>query len=103
MKNRLYVILKKNLKTQEIYGYVEHSFHMSWDKKFVRVWRESELKNYFADDVYYKHLDWLPKVEKDFKVIFARVNSKKCPVEVEMTKDKSKFYWRNKCFYVKNV
>ena len=96
---RLYAIVRKNRITGVIEGYVEHSFSMAWDTRWVRVWREWELSSSFKDGKEKALFDWMPKIDKKkYKLIFLRINSKKSPITVEMNDRTDKFFWRNKNF-----
>lgn len=102
-EGKLYVILKKE-NDGTIKGLIENSFSMGLSPLFVRVWRENEIKSLFKQGREKAFKEFLPKAGKGYRIIFARANSKKCPVEIDMNGKASgseKFNWRNKPFYKK--
>lgn len=76
-KVKLYILLRRNLKTKVIEGFVDESIcSMSWSKWCVNVWA-------------YPPTHYLPTKRQigNWEYFIARVNAKSCPVEVDMVYD----------------
>ena len=82
--------------SDSLLGYVEHSFSMSYDANFVRLWEKKDINHVIENNFkkYYKSSDYF----------VARVRSKKCPAKIIFrdlnNHDLPKFYFRNQQFVV---
>lgn len=70
---RLYAMFARNLKTGELFGFCNDSFCMSWRKDCVRVWNEVPTHYYVR------------KVRPGWDRFVVRLNSKNCPVIVDLS------------------
>jgi hypothetical protein len=126
MKYAGYIILAKN-QEGEIFGYVEHSFSMGFDKSRVRVDRIWEHRPYGTSEAIKLKLNgmslrqyaWVAmckqvkKITKLHKGIYEfkafRIGCKSCPVTINwnevrkmrLSKNIDKFKWRNLPFKLK--
>lgn len=96
---RFYAIFRRD-ESGKLLGYTEHSFWMGWDENSVRIWPESAFtRGFFGDKASVDK--WMNRSD----YLLVRVNSKRCPVNIEfdeITKDMSKFQFRNKKFTIKS-
>lgn len=122
MKRKGYIVLGKHKTTNEIVGYVEHSFSMGFNPERVNVITYDSKKTvgkvyldkYHAKStmgyyyrIYKKDVNMLNKKFSEYEFKVFRIGSKHCPVKIDWTErilmkrkqmKTEKFIWRNPKF-----
>ena len=102
----LYGIFRKDLRTGEIQGYTEHSFHMSFSAERVRLWSLSDAQYFIKkdftdrDDKNYKYFIYRLTKRGDNDSIVADFKERK---ECYLSRGLKKFEFRNVKFYRRAV